>query len=80
MTAYKSASAYRDMPIERGHTLSNRVEVKAFRDGNTMGTFLCKQTDNFWKDTGVVGLKSGQYKIDMVRVSGSPVKNFIKVI
>jgi hypothetical protein len=80
MTICKSVSAYRRMPIERGHILFNRVQVKAFRDGNTMGAFLCKQTDNFWKDTEVVGLKSGQYKIDMVRVSGNPVKKFIKVI
>jgi hypothetical protein len=59
--------------------VANRVQVKAFKDVNAMGAFLGKQNDNSWKDTGVAGLKSGKYKIDMVSKGGKPAKNFIKM-
>ena len=61
-----SASVYKDMPKAPGKMISNRVQVKAFKDANAMGAFLSKQNDNSWQDTGVSGLKSGKYKIDMV--------------
>ena len=74
-----SASVYKDMPKAPGKMVSNRVQVKAFKDTNAMGAFLSKQNDNSWQDTGVAGLKSGKYKIDMVKKGGKPSKNFIKV-
>jgi hypothetical protein len=74
-----TASAYKDMPKAPGKMVSNRVQVKAFKDVNAMGAFLGKQNDNSWKDTGVAGLKSGKYKIDMVSKGGKPAKNFIKM-
>lgn len=74
-----SASVYKDMPKAPGKMISNRVQVKAFKDANAMGAFLSKQNDNSWQDTGVSGLKSGKYKIDMVKKGGKPSKNFIKV-
>jgi len=74
-----SASVYKDMPKAPGKMISNRVQVKAFKDVNAMGAFLSKQNDNSWQDTGVSGLKSGKYKIDMVKKGGKPSKNFIKV-
>ena len=74
-----SASVYKDMPKAPGKMVSNRVQVKAFKDTNAMGAFLSKQNDNSWQQTGVAGLKSGKYKIDMVKKGGKPSKNFIKV-
>ena len=74
-----SASVYKDMPKAPGKMVSNRVQVKAFKDTNAMGAFLGKQNDNSWQQTGVAGLKSGKYKIDMVKKGGKPSKNFIKV-
>tara|TARA_Y100000385_G_scaffold33891_1_gene31829 strand:- start:13292 stop:15382 length:2091 start_codon:yes stop_codon:yes gene_type:complete len=74
-----SASVYKDMPKAPGKMISNRVQVKAFKDSNAMGAFLSKQNDNSWKQTGVAGLKSGKYKIDMVKKDGKPFKNFIRV-
>ena len=74
-----SASVYKDMPKAPGKMVSNRVQVKAFKDTNAMGAFLGKQNDNSWQETGVAGLKSGKYKIDMVKKGGKPSKNFIKV-
>jgi hypothetical protein len=74
-----TASIYKDMPKAPGKMLSNRVQVKAFKDVNAMGAFLSNQNDNSWKETGVAGLKSGKYKIDMVSKGGNPSKNFIKV-
>jgi|GEM_PF-2532116 len=74
-----SASVYKDVPRTPGKMVSNRVQVKAFKDTNAMGAFLSKQNDNSWKETGVSGLKSGKYKIDMVKQGGKPSKNFIKV-
>ena len=74
-----SASVYKDMPKAPGKMVSNRVQVKAFKDVNAMGAFLSKQNDNSWQDTGVAGLKSGKYKIDTVIKGGKPSKNFIKI-
>lgn len=74
-----SASVYKDMPKAPGKMVSNRVQVKAFKDSNAMGAFLSKQNDNSWQQTGVPGLKSGKYKIDMVKKGGKPSKNFIRV-
>ena len=74
-----SASVYKDMPKAPGKMISNRVQVKAFKDSNAMGAFLSKQNDNSWQQTGVPGLKSGKYKIDMVKKGGKPSKNFIRV-
>ena len=74
-----SASVYKDMPKAPGKMVSNRVQVKAFKDTNAMGAFLGKQNDNSWQQTGVAGLKSGKYKSDMVKKGGKPSKNFIKV-
>ena len=74
-----SSSVYKEMPKAAGQAISNRVQVKAFKDVNAMGAFLGKQNDNSWKETGVAGLKSGKYKIDMVRKDGKPSKNFIRI-
>ena len=74
-----SASVYKDMPKAPGKMVSNRVQVKAFKDVNAMGAFLSKQNDNSWQKTDVPGLKSGKYKIDMVKKGGKPSKNFIRV-
>jgi hypothetical protein len=74
-----TVSIYKDMPKEPGKMVSNRVQVKSFKDANAMGAFLGNQNDDSWKETGVAGLKAGRYKIDMSSKDGKPSKNFIKI-
>ena len=74
-----TVSVYKPMSPAAGKTVSNRVQVKSFKDVNAMGAFLSKQSSNDWKATDVEGLKSGTYKMDMVRgKDGKPARKFIK--
>jgi len=68
------------MSASPGKTVSNKVQVKSFKDRNAMGAFLSKGGNGLsWKETGVSGLKSGKYKINMVRgKDGKPAREFIK--
>lgn len=74
-----TASLYKSMPKDIGKAISNRVQVKAFKDENAMSSFLAKQSDDSWKRTDVSGLKSGRYKLNMVKKNGKPSREFIKV-
>ncbi len=68
------------MKRQPGKMLSNKVQVKSFKDRNAMGAFLTKGNNAlFWKETGVSGLKSGTYRLNMVRgKDGKPAREFIK--
>lgn len=73
-------SIYKPLPAEPGKTVTNKVKVKTFKTKDDMYTFLGKQTNNDWKETDVSGLKSGTYKLNMVRgKDGKPSREFIKV-
>lgn len=76
----EAVSIYKPMSPEPGKTVSNKVRVKSFKNKDVMHDFLNKQTDNVWKETGEPGLKSGTYKLNMVRgKDGKPVREFIRV-
>ena len=75
-----TVSVYKPMSASPGKTVSNKVQVKSFKDRNAMGAFLSKGSNGLsWKETGVSGLKSGKYKLNMVRgKDGKPAREFIK--
>ncbi len=75
-----TVSVYKPMSASPGKTVSNKVQVKSFKDRNAMGAFLSKGGNGLsWKETGVSGLKSGKYKLNMVRgKDGKPAREFIK--
>ena len=56
-------NAIRTMPVPQGAALSNRYQVKAFRDADARGAFLCRQGDNNWKELNGRNLVSGVYKM-----------------
>ena len=75
-----TVSIFKGMKRQPGKMLSNKVQVKSFKDRNAMGAFLTKGNNAlFWKETGVSGLKSGTYRLNMVRgKDGKPAREFIK--
>ena len=74
-----TVSIYKSLPASAGKTVSNKVQVKSFKDVNAKGAFLSKQTNNDWKDTGIEGLKSGKYRMNMIKGNdGKPAREFIK--
>ena len=75
-----TVSIFKGMKRQPGKMLSNKVQVKSFKDRNAMGAFLTKGNNGlFWKETGVSGLKSGTYRLNMVRgKDGKPAREFIK--
>ncbi len=79
--AKESFSVYKSLPPSAGRSLSNKVMVKAFKTRDDMGKFLSKGSNALhWKETGVEGLKSGQYRLNMVRgEDGKPAREFVKV-
>ncbi len=38
--------------VKTGDGFKERLHVKAFKNMNDLGAFLCKQTDNQWKEGG----------------------------
>jgi len=51
----------KDAPSKGLAALSNRYQVKAFKDSDSMHRFLNKQYDNAWKELHGHNLKSGYY-------------------
>ena len=49
-----------------GEMVSNRYQIKKFKTGQAMHTFLNKQSDNEWRETDL-DLKSGIYFSQMGR-------------
>lgn len=76
----ESFSVFKPMSPAPGRSVSNRVQVKAFKTSDAMNTFLAKGDNALhWKPTDKSGLKSGKYKMDMKRGSdGKPVRDFIR--
>jgi len=53
---------YKELPRRTNEMVSNRYQVKKFRDSDTMHRFLNKQYDNNWKELTLdTPLKSGIY-------------------
>jgi len=76
----ESFSVFKPMSPAPGRSVSNRVQVKAFKTSDAMNKFLAKGDNALhWKPTDKSGLKSGKYKMDMKRGSdGKPVRDFIR--
>jgi hypothetical protein len=76
----ESFSVYKSMSPSPGQSLTNTAMVKAFKTKDAMFDFLAKDGNSLqWKETGVEGLKSGKYKLNMVRgKDGKPAREFIK--
>lgn len=76
----ESFSVYKSMSPSPGQSLTNTAMVKAFKTKDAMFDFLAKDGNSLqWKETGVEGLKSGRYKLNMVRgKDGKPAREFVK--
>jgi len=74
-------SVYKSQSPTSGQSVSSRVTIKVFKTQDEMHKFL-STGDNalFWKETGQQNLKSGTYKLNMVRgKDGKPAREFIKI-
>lgn len=77
-----SYSVFKSMPAAPGKSVSNKVQIKAFKTSDQMNKFLSTGDNALqWKDTGKQGLKSGAYKMDMRRgPDGKPARDFIREV
>lgn len=78
----ESFSVFKSMPAAPGKSVSNKVQIKAFKTSDQMNKFLSTNDNALqWKDTGKQGLKSGAYKMDMRRgPDGKPARDFIREV